>query len=263
LTPVLAPRPAHPRLAAAALAILAVVAGVACTGSRPELADEPATTTSVGEPTTTTTTQAAPLAEVAQARGDAIDLFADSTSTTPSRQITAPEATSAPNIPIVFLIKSKDDDRLEVYLPVAPAGSTGWVDKADVTVSSVTFRIEVSLAEHRVRVFDRDQVVLDEPAAIGTTDRPSPGVVTYIKELLQPPDATGPYGAYAYGLSGFATDLASFNDGQGVIGIHGTNDPSTVGHDVDRGCIGLTNEAITRLVDEIGLPLGTPVEIVA
>jgi lipoprotein-anchoring transpeptidase ErfK/SrfK len=238
-----------------------VVAASACTGSRPKLADEPATTTTITEPTTTTT-QSAPLAEVAQARTDTIDLFADATSATPSRQITAAEATSAPNIPLVFLVKDKDDERIEVYLPVEPAGSSGWVRREDVTVSSVTFRIEVSLAEHRVRVYDRGEVVLDEPAAIGTTDRPSPGVVTYIKELLQPPDANGPYGAYAYGLSGFDTDLASFNDGQGVIGIHGTNDPATVGQDVDRGCIGLTNEVITRLVDEIGLPLGTPVEIV-
>ena len=237
-----------------------MVAASACTGSRPKLADEPATTTTLTEPTTTTT-QSTSLTEVAQARTDTIDLFADATSATPSRQITAAEATSAPNIPLVFLVKDKDDERIEVYLPVEPAGSSGWVRREDVTVSSVTFRIEVSLAEHRVRVYDRGEVVLDEPAAIGTTDRPSPGVVTYIKELLQPPDANGPYGAYAYGLSGFATDLASFNDGQGVIGIHGTNDPATVGQDVDRGCIGLTNEVITRLVDEIGLPLGTPVEI--
>lgn len=258
----LAPRPTPRRLVAATLIALTMVAGSACTGSRPELADEPATTTSSTEPPTTTS-EPAPLAEVAQARGEAIDIFADATSTDATRQITAAEATSAPDIPIVFLVKSTGDDRLEVYLPVEPAGSSGWVREEDVTVSSIAFRIEVSLAEHRLRVYDRDELVLDEPAAVGTTDRPAPGVVYFIKELLQPPDASGPYGAYAYGLSGFATDLASFNDGHGVVAIHGTNDPTTVGQDVDRGCIGLTNEVITRLVDEVGLPLGTPVDVVS
>jgi lipoprotein-anchoring transpeptidase ErfK/SrfK len=244
--------------------ILMAVAAAGCTGSRPELADEPATTITNPEATTTTTEAAeAPLAQVAQAKADTIDLYADATAATPTRPLTAAESTSAPDIPLVFLVKSEADDRLEVYLPVAPPGTSSWVRKEDVTVSSVAFRVEVSLAEHRLRVYERDEVVLDEPAAIGSTDRPTPGVVTYIKELLQPPDSTGPYGAYAYGLAGFATDLASFNVGNGVIAIHGTNDPATVGQDVDHGCIGVTNEVVTRLVDEIGLPLGTPVDIVA
>jgi lipoprotein-anchoring transpeptidase ErfK/SrfK len=136
------------------------------------------------------------------------------------------------------------------------------VSSSDVTVSSVTFRIEVSLSRHRVRVFDGDEEVLDEPASIGRSERPEPGVVYYIKELLQPPDDDGPYGTYAYGLSGFSTDLTSFDDGTGIIGIHGTDDPDSVGSDVRTGCIGLANDVITRLVDDIGLPLGTPVEIV-
>ena len=35
------------------------------------------------------------------------------------------------------------------------------------------------------------------------------------------------------------------------------------GRDVSAGCIRLRNEVITRLVEDIGLPLGTPVEIIA
>ena len=48
-----------------------------------------------------------------------------------------------------------------------------------------------------------------------------------------------------------------------MIGIHGTNEPETVGTDVSHGCIRLDNAAIERMVEEIGLPLGTPVEIQA
>ena len=57
--------------------------------------------------------------------------------------------------------------------------------------------------------------------------------------------------------------LTSFNGGTGVIGLHGTNDPSSIGGDVSSGCIRMQNDVIERLVNEIGLPLGTPVEILA
>jgi lipoprotein-anchoring transpeptidase ErfK/SrfK len=238
------------------------LAGGACAGSRPELADEPETTTP-STAATTSTTAAAPVTQVAEATGDAIDVFPDATADTPAQEITAAEATSAPGVPIVFLVKTVGDDRLEVYLPVPPSGSSGWVRKEDVTVSTVPYRIEVALAEHRIRVFDGTEVIVDEPVGVGRTDRPTPGGVYYLKELLQPPDPNGPYGVYAYGLSGFSTVLSSFNGGEGVIGIHGTNDPASIGQDVSSGCIRLQNDVITRLVDEIGLPLGTPVEILA
>ena len=92
---------------------------------------------------------------------------------------------------------------------------------------------------------------------------PTPGGIYYLKELLQPPSPNGPYGTYAYGLSGFSNVLESFNGGPGVIGIHGTNDPSAIGTDVSSGCIRLNNAVIERLVNDIGLPLGTPVESLA
>ncbi len=78
--------------------------------------------------------------------------------------------------------------------------------------------------------------------------------------LRSPAPCTAPY---AYGLSGFSNVLESFNGGNGVIGIHGNNDPSSIGGDVSSGCIRLHNDVITRMVEEIGVPLGTPVEVVA
>ncbi|HLF41857.1 MAG TPA: L,D-transpeptidase, partial [Acidimicrobiia bacterium] len=94
---------------------------------------------------------------------------------------------------------------------------------------------------------------------IGTRDTPTPGGIFYIKELLQPPNPRGAYGPYAFGLSGFSNVLESFAGGDGVIGIHGTNDPTTVGKDVSHGCIRLRNEDLLELVERV--PLGTPVAI--
>lgn len=231
----------------------------ACTGSRPRLAAE-AETTSTSD-STTSTTRVPAVAEVAQANADAIDVYGDATADAPIQRITADDATAAPNIPLVFLVKATTDDRLEVYLPVPPSGGTGWVLRSEVSVSSVPFRIEVSLAEHRLRVYERGEVTLDEPAGIGTTDRPTPGSGYYLKELLQPPSPDGPYGAYAYSLSGFTTELTSFSSGTGLVGIHGTTDAASLGQDTPAGSIRLSNDVIARLVNELGLPLGTPVEI--
>lgn len=257
-----APAPAVRRALLAHLAILALVVG-ACTGERPRLADEEETTTSEVAATTTTTVPAPEEAEVAQAHGASIDVFDSEDAGDPSRQIVSGVDTSTDTIPVVFLVKSKGDQRLEVYLPVRPNGSLGWVNATDVAVISVPYRIEVGISEHRIRVFDGDALIVDEPVGVGRADRPTPGGTYYLKELLAPPDPTGPYGTFAYGLNGFSNVLESFNGGPGVIGIHGTNDPEAIGGDVSSGCIRMRNEVIERLVNDIGLPLGTPVEILA
>jgi lipoprotein-anchoring transpeptidase ErfK/SrfK len=244
-----------------AAGIVAALVGGGCSGERPELAAETSTTTTAKG--STTSTEADPPVEVATANGDSIDVFPDATSDTPAQTITGADATSAPGIPIVFLVKGHDDDRIEVHLPVPPNGSTGWVQASDVSVATVPFRIEVGLTEHRLRVYEDDEVVVDEAVGVGTTDRPTPGGVHYLKELLQPPDPTGPYGTYAYPLSGFSTALESFSGGEGLVGIHGTDDPTSIGQDTPTGCIRLSNDAISHLVNEVGLPLGTPVEILA
>ena len=123
------------------------------------------------------------------------------------------------------------------------------------------YRIELSLTQRRLVLFEGPSVVMDEPIGVGANQTPTPGGIYYLKELLRPPDPGGFYGPYAYGLSGFSNVLTEFAGGEGVIGLHGTNDPSSVGRSVSNGCIRLTNATITRLVEEVGLPLGTPVVV--
>ena len=53
-------------------------------------------------------------------------------------------------------------------------------------------------------------------------------------------------------------DLAAIG-GDGQIGIHGTNQPASIGNAVSHGCVRVPNEIITQLAHN--LPLGTPVTI--
>jgi lipoprotein-anchoring transpeptidase ErfK/SrfK len=162
---------------------------------------------------------------------------------------------------LVFLVKDQVGDRLEVYLPVRPNGSTGWVVRDDVELSRHRYRIEVSLGRHRLRLTHGSETLLDVRVGVGAAGMRTPTGVYYLKELLRPPDPSGVYGPYAYGLSGYSTVFTEFAGGDGVIGLHGTDDPSSIGQDVSHGCIRLANDVIVRMVEDIGLPLGTPVTI--
>jgi lipoprotein-anchoring transpeptidase ErfK/SrfK len=148
-----------------------------------------------------------------------------------------------------------------VLLPIRPNGTTGWIRAADVDLTPNNFRVTVELTSHTITVTDGENVVLTESVGLGVGNTPTPGGRYYIKELLETPNPDGPYGPYAYGLSGFSEVITDFNGGPGDIGIHGTNDPGGIGTDVSSGCIRMSNEGITTLAGI--LPLGTPVEIIA
>ena len=75
---------------------------------------------------------------------------------------------------------------------------------------------------------------------------------------MKPPRPDSVYGTYAYGLSGFSDVIRTWWEG-GVIGLHGTNDPSSIGRPESHGCIRMRNADISWLVRI--LPLGTPVLI--
>lgn len=161
--------------------------------------------------------------------------------------------------PLTFLVDREDDAWLEVLLPVRPNGTTGWVAAADVQLFRTPFRIEVFLSEHRLVVHDGDHVRVETAIGVGGDGTPTPPGRYYVTELLEPPDPTGPYGPYAFGLSGFSEVHLDFAGGEGVIGIHGTDDPSSIGRDVSNGCIRLANDDIVELATF--LPLGAPVTI--
>jgi lipoprotein-anchoring transpeptidase ErfK/SrfK len=175
-----------------------------------------------------------------------------------ARVLANPQPSGAP---LVFLVRQQRPGWLRVLLPVRPNGSSGWIRAAQVRLSHHDFRIVVALGAHTITVYRGTKIIDREPVGIGRNETPTPGGLYYTKELLRPPDPNGPYGAYAYGLSGFSNVLSKFGGGDGVVGIHGTNDPSGLGKDVSHGCIRMSNAGISRLARI--LPLGVPVQIIS
>ncbi len=148
---------------------------------------------------------------------------------------------------------------IEVRLPIRPNGTVGWIRSADVELSRNPFSIEIDTSDFELVVFRDEKEILSAPVAIGTGETPTPYGRFFITELLQPASPDGPYGPYAFGLSGFSEALTSFAGGEGVIGIHGTNDPSAIGSSVSFGCVRVDNHIIDQMAGMV--PLGTPVSI--
>jgi lipoprotein-anchoring transpeptidase ErfK/SrfK len=142
-------------------------------------------------------------------------------------------------------------------LPIRPNGSTGWIRDDQVSLHRSDYRVEVDLSSLRLHVSRLCDEVGSFPIGVGTRDTPTPRGTFFLNSLLRPPRGSV-YGAYAYGLSAFSDVIRNWRGG-GIVGVHGTNDASSIGRRLSHGCIRLRNQDITWLARR--LPLGTLVRI--
>jgi lipoprotein-anchoring transpeptidase ErfK/SrfK len=231
-------------IACLAAAGLTLLIGACSTGatSRPQVGD-----TVAPAPIETGTS-------VARATSDTVAVF---DTPDPTASVTEVAGTSDFGFRRAFLVLGEDGEFLEVLLPERPNGSTGWVRASDIEVEQVTHEVQVDLEARTLRWFENGNVVLETPVAIGALDYPTPTGQFFVTDLLDTGESGGAYGPYAIGLSGYSNVLTEFGGGDGQIGIHGTNDPSTIGQDVSHGCVRVPNDVIARLATE--LSIGTPV----
>jgi len=145
-----------------------------------------------------------------------------------------------------------------VQLPMRPNGAVGYVRARDVWVTHVPTRIEVDVSARRLSFFRRGRLVLRTRVAVGSSATPTPYGRFYVNQRLIPTDPSGPYGPGAIGISAFSNVLTGWAQG-GPVAIHGTNEPSSIGHAVSNGCIRLPNPVLQRLFRVT--PAGTPVVV--
>ncbi|OAJ73620.1 hypothetical protein AYJ08_13365 [Brevibacillus sp. SKDU10] len=116
----------------------------------------------------------------------------------------------------------------------------------------MSYHIHVSIAKRKLYLFNGNQLVRSYPVALGKIATATPfGNFTIINKVPYPNSYPGGplsvFGTYWLGLS------------KPHYGIHGTNNPASIGKYVSRGCIRMYNrdvEALAKLV-----PIGTPVYI--
>jgi hypothetical protein len=143
-------------------------------------------------------------------------------------------------------------------LPLRPNGTKAYLPSDAVKVSYTSYRLEVDREKFRLTLFEGCRVKRRFDVGIGTGATPTPVGRFFLTGLFIPPDPDTIYGKFIYTLSGYSEVLTSWKLG-GIIGLHGTNDPTSIGRDSSHGCIRMLNEDIERL--RAILPLGTPILI--
>ncbi len=198
---------------------------------------------------------AAPPALVVRADGD-LELHDGPDPSSPARTIAARTELGSQT---ALLVTDRRDGWIQVLVPGRPTGATAWIEDEGLTVAEVTLRIQVDLAARTLTLTDGGTEVLTTSVAVGAPETPTPTGRFSMTDKLDTQAPSGPYGRYAIGLSGRSEVLTEFAGGDGQIGIHGTNDPASIGHDVSHGCIRVPNEVMEEL--NRLLPLGTPVVV--
>ena len=119
-------------------------------------------------------------------------------------------------------------------------------------------RILVSIPDRQLAVLEADRTIRIFPIAVGAAQTPSPSgayrivqhipnPTWYTKGRIVPPGKANPLGTRWLGLS-----VKGY-------GIHGTNNPSSIGHSASHGCIRMRNRDVEQLFDMVSI--GDPVEL--
>lgn len=110
----------------------------------------------------------------------------------------------------------------------------------------MSYAITVDISERELRLYQDGSLEKSYPVGIGKMLTPTPtGTYTIINKASNP---GGPFGVMWMGLS------------KPHYGIHGTNNPSSIGKVVSHGCIRMYNQNVLELSSKV--PIGTVVTIV-
>lgn len=123
-----------------------------------------------------------------------------------------------------------------------------------------TRRIVVSIADRELAVVESDRVLKIFPTAVGAPESPSPtGTYKIVNSIPDPtwyykgkivsPGKSNPLGTRWLGLS-----IKGY-------GIHGTNVPSSIGHNASHGCVRMRNHDVEELFGMV--EVGDQVELYA
>lgn len=146
-----------------------------------------------------------------------------------------------------------------VVLPIQPNGLTGWIDLHGLAVARTQTWVRASLNERTLSLMHGRRALAIYPVAIGAPATPTPVGRFSVTDRVATGDPSGPYGWYAFGLSGHQPHLPSTWGGGDQLAIHGTNDQASIGTAASHGCMRVPTPALTRL--KAALALGTPVVI--
>jgi len=188
---------------------------------------------------------------------EAVEVFAGPNEAEPIR--TLEPTTILGTTTVLVVVEGPSDGWARVLLPGRPNGAEGWVRTDEMVAFVVEGRVLIDISDRTLSYVVGDNEVISTPVGVGSEANPTPTGKFFVTDSVALADPTSPWGPHALGLSARSDTVTEFNGGDGIIGIHGTNNPRSIGHAVSLGCVRVANEIITRLHEVIAI--GTPVEI--
>ncbi|MDD4601037.1 putative L,D-transpeptidase YkuD [bioreactor metagenome] len=110
----------------------------------------------------------------------------------------------------------------------------------------MAYSIVIDLSDRYLYLFENGIVVKSYPVGVGKLSTPTPAGDYYIANKR--PNPGGAFGVMWLGLS------------LPLHGIHGTNNPASIGNYVSKGCIRMQNHSVLELAKLV--PVGTRVKII-
>ena len=130
------------------------------------------------------------------------------------------------------------------------AAMIGRADAADTANEPSVRRLVVSIPDRKLAVVENNEVVEVFVVAVGAPNSPSPTGTFTIVNLLANPTYYHPGKVIAPGPQNpLGTRWIGLN--QKGYGIHGTDQPSSIGYARSHGCIRLRNADVERLFERV------------
>jgi hypothetical protein len=146
----------------------------------------------------------------------------------------------------------------KITVPGRPNGRVGWVSASQVSIRPMPWQVIVFRRSMVMQLWKGTRLLHSNRVAVGAPGMETPLGLYYVTVRFKP--VAEPFlGAFAFETSAYSR-LSDWPGG-GVVGVHGWNDPSVLGHAVSHGCIRVSNQTAAYLRDRI--PLGTPIRVVA
>jgi hypothetical protein len=143
-----------------------------------------------------------------------------------------------------------------IVVPGRPNGGRGWVRGDGVTLGRNPWQVVVHRASRELQLWRGDRLAHRAKVAVGAPGMETPLGLFYVTFRFRP--VKQPFlGTYAFATSAYSK-LSDWPGG-GIVGLHGTYQPSLLGQAVSHGCVRMSNETANFLRDRI--PVGTPIRI--
>lgn len=162
--------------------------------------------------------------------------------------------------------RSRDSEEgiwYRIGIPARPNGQKGWVPESALGKVHPSYReLRISRKHFVAKLWERrpgggKKLVWKARVGVGAPGTETPGGRFWIRERIKGFSSGTIYGYMAFGTSAYSK-LSDWPGG-GVVGIHGTDEPSLIPGAISHGCIRVRNKKIRKLSRLLGV--GAPVRI--